>query len=60
MERKWTERKYHVHNNATVELKDAKIYCNTNKFPGLLFSGSRSKPHRARGSIKHYHFRFDP
>ena len=31
MERKWTERKYHVQDNAVVELKDVKMYCNTNQ-----------------------------
>ena len=36
-ERKWTERKYHVQDNASVELKDVKMYCNTNKFPELPF-----------------------
>ena len=30
MKRKWTERKYHVQDNASVELKDVKMYCNTN------------------------------
>ena len=29
MERKLTERKYHVKDNASVELKDVKIYCIT-------------------------------
>ena len=33
MERKWTERKYHVQENTSVELKDVKMYCNTNQFP---------------------------
>ena len=33
MERKWTERKYHVQDNAAVELKDVKMYCNKNQFP---------------------------
>ena len=35
MERKWTDRKYHVHDNADVEHTYVKIYCNTNKFPEL-------------------------
>ena len=30
---KWTERRYHVQDNALVELKYIKIYCNTNQFP---------------------------
>ena len=59
MEIKWTEIKYHVQYNATVELKDVKIYCNTNQFPELLFSVSHSKPHGARGLSKHYHLRLD-
>ena len=57
---KWTERKYHVQDNAAVELKDVKMYCNKNQFPVLSFSGSHSKPHGARGLSKHYHLRFDP
>ena len=60
MEIKWIERKYHIQDNAAVELKDGKIYCNTNRFPELLFSGPYSKPHVLRGLIKHYHFIFDP
>ena len=35
MERKWTERKYNIQDNAAVELKDVRIYCNTNKLPEL-------------------------
>ena len=59
MERKCTERKYHVQDNDAVELKDMKMYCNTNQLPELLFSGPHSKPHGARGLSKYYHFRFD-
>ena len=55
-----TERKYHVQDNADVELKYVKIYCSTNQFPGLLLFGSHSKPHGARVLSKHYHLRFDP
>ena len=33
MEIKWTERKYPVQDNVSVELKDVKMYCNTNQFP---------------------------
>ena len=36
------------------------MYCNTNQFPELLFSGSHSKPHGARGLSKHHHLRFYP
>ena len=60
MERKWTERKYHVHDNALVEPKDVKIYCNTNQFSALPFCGPYSKPHGARGLGKHDHLRFYP
>ena len=49
MERKWTEREYHVQDNADVEHKDVKTYCNTNQFPELSFSGPHSKPRDARG-----------
>ena len=60
MERKWRERKYHVQDNAAVELKDVKNYCNTNQLPALPFCGPHSKPHGARGLSKHYHLRFYP
>ena len=60
MEIKWTERKYHVQDNAAVELKDVKMYCNTNKLPELLFSGPNSKPHGARGLSEHYPLSFYP
>ena len=30
---KWTERKYHVQDNADVELKYVKMYCDTDQFP---------------------------
>ena len=55
MERKWTERKYHVQDNAAVELKDLKMYCITNQLPELLFSGPHPKPHGARGLSNTYH-----
>ena len=45
MKRKWTEINYHVQDNASVELKDVKIYCNTNQFPTLPFCVPHSKPH---------------
>ena len=60
VERKWTEIKYHVQDNAEVELKYVKMNCNTNQFPALPFCGPHSKPHGSRGMVKHYHFRFDP
>ena len=37
-----------------------KIYCNTNKSPGLPFCGPHSKPHGGRGLSKHYNSNFDP
>ena len=49
MERKWKEIKYHFKDNAAMELKDVRMYCNTNKFPELPFCGPHSKPHVARG-----------
>ena len=49
MNRKWTEREYHVQDNADVEHKDVKMYCNTNQFSTLPFCGPHSKPHGARG-----------
>ena len=58
-ERKWTDREYHVQDNADVEHKDVKMYCNTNQFPELSFSGPHSKPHGARGLNKNYHLHFD-
>ena len=32
-EKKWTYRQYHAQDNSAVELKDVRIYCNTNQFP---------------------------
>ena len=58
--RKWTDREYHVQDNDDVAYKFVKIYCDINQFPTLPFCGPHSKPHGARGSIKHYHLRFDP
>ena len=52
--------KYHVQDNAGVELKEVKMYCNTNQFPESSFSGPNYKPHGARGLSKHYRLRFDP
>ena len=59
MERKWTGRQYHVQDNADVEHKYVKMYCNINQFPELSFFGPHSKPHGSRGLSKHYHLRFD-
>ena len=41
---KWTDREYHVKENADVARKDVKIYCDTNQFPILPFCGSHPKP----------------
>ena len=60
IEVKWTDRKYHVQDNSDVELKDVKMYCNTNQFPELSFFVPHSKPHVARGLSKHYPLRFYP
>ena len=60
MERKWTDRYYHVKDNAAVEHQYLNIYCNTSQFPELSFCGPNSKPHVAKGLSNHYHFRFDP
>ena len=60
MERKFTDRQYHVQYNADVAHKYVRIYFNTNKLPELPFCGPHSKPHGARGFSKHYHVRFYP
>ena len=59
MERKWRERKYHIQDNAAVEPKNVKMYCNTNQFPELSFSGTHSKLHGVRGLSRHYYLSFD-
>ena len=53
MERKLTDRQYHVQDNSDVKLKDVKTYCNTNQFSELSFSGPYYKPHGVRGLSKH-------
>ena len=57
---KSTDREYHVQDNADVEQKDMKMYCNTKRFPALPFCGPYSKHHGAREFRKHYHLRFNP
>ena len=37
MERKWTDRQYHVQENADVAHQYVKMFRNTNQFPALLF-----------------------
>ena len=60
MERKWTDRQYHVQDNADVAHQYVRMYCNTNQLPALTFFGPYSKPRGARGLIEHYHSGFDP
>ena len=60
MEIKWTDKQYHIQDNADVAHQDAIMYCNINQSPALSFCGPYPKPHGARGSSKHYHLRFDP
>ena len=45
MKKKWTERKYHVQDNADVAHQDVRIYFNTNQFQELTFCGPHLKPH---------------
>ena len=59
MERIWTDRQYHFQDNADVEHKYVKIYCNTNELPEWSFCGPHSKPRGARWLIKYYRLRFD-
>ena len=56
---KWTDREYHVQDNADVSHKDVKMYCESNQFPELLFFGTHPKPRGARGLSKHYNLSFD-
>ena len=60
MERKWTDRQYHVQDNADFSHQDVRMYCNINKFSALYFCGAHSKSHGTRGLIKHHNFRFYP
>ena len=60
MEIEWTDRHYHVQDNANVAHKYQRMYCNTNQFPALHFCVPHSKPHGERGSSKNYNLRFDP
>ena len=59
MERKWTDRYYHVQDNYDVAYKDVRMYCNKNQFPALPFCGPYSKPNSTKMLSKHYHLRFD-
>ena len=49
---KWTDREYHVQDNADVAHKDVKMYCDTNQFPVLPFFSPHPNPHGARGLSK--------
>ena len=46
---KWTDREFHVQDNADVAQKDVIVNCDNNQFPVLPFCGSHLKPHRTRG-----------
>ena len=62
MERKRTDRQYHVEDNADVVHKDVKIYCNKNQnqLSSLQFFGSNSKSNGTRGLSKIFYLCFDP
>ena len=51
MERKCTDRQYHIQDNAAVARKDVRMYCNKNQFPELPFCGTHSKPHVVGGLV---------
>ena len=57
---KWTDREYHIEDNADVSNKDVKLYCDTNQFPTLPFCGSYSNHRVPRVLSKNYHLFFDP
>ena len=48
MERKWTERKYHVQDNAVVDVNN---YCNKNQLPALPFLWSKLQTSWRRGDL---------
>ena len=60
MQRKLTERQYHVEDNSDVEHQDVRMYCNKSQFLVLSFCVLHSKRHSARRFSKHYHLCFDP
>ena len=47
-----------MQNNEDVDHQYVKMYCTTNKFPGLSFCGADNKPNGARGLGNHYHMSF--
>ena len=57
IKRKWTDREYHVQDNAKVTHKYVRIYCDTNQFPALPFCGQHPKPLGAKGLKKHHQLR---
>ena len=59
MERKWTDRQYHVQDNAAFAHQDVIMYRNKNQFLALTFCGPHYKPYGVRGLSKYYNFRFD-
>ena len=60
MERKCTDKKYYVRDNAYVSHQDVRIYCITNQFPALPFFCPYCNTHGTRGMSKNYHLRLDP
>ena len=46
---------YNVQNDADVEHKDVKMFCNKTQFPSLPLCGPNTKPHGIRGLSKYYH-----
>ena len=52
---KWTERNYHVQNNADVTYIGVKMCCVPKQFPPFTFCGPQSKPHGVWGLRKLYH-----
>ena len=60
MEIKWSDREYHVQDNADVEQKYVIMYYNKSQFPEFSFCGPHYKPYGTRGLSKNDHLRFDP
>ena len=55
---KWTDREYHVQDNADIAQKYVNFFYN-NQFPALPFCGPYPKPRGARELSKHYRLRLD-
>ena len=60
MEKRWTDRQYHVQYNADVAHQHVIMNRNTNQFLTLPFCDPHSKSHGSRGITKPYHLSFDP